>query len=79
AVPLPYGTLRERGSKLRAASRREVRAAPTLFSSLGYSCWNAMTIKSVVDHNSLDRRKFLEPNTVFRNCHCRSGSKCQNR
>ncbi|MEH1929925.1 hypothetical protein [Nostoc sp.] len=24
AVPLPYGTLRERGSKLRAASRREV-------------------------------------------------------
>ncbi|MHC5833137.1 MAG: hypothetical protein ACYT04_98420, partial [Nostoc sp.] len=23
AVPLPYGTLRERGSKLRAASRRE--------------------------------------------------------
>ncbi|MBE8991099.1 hypothetical protein [Nostoc sp. LEGE 12450] len=29
AVPLPYGTLRERGSKLRAASRREVRATPT--------------------------------------------------
>ncbi|MEH1968996.1 hypothetical protein [Nostoc sp.] len=26
AVPLAYGTLRERGSKLRAASRREVRA-----------------------------------------------------
>ncbi len=26
AVPLPYGTLRERGSKLRAASGREVQA-----------------------------------------------------
>ncbi|MEH2090110.1 hypothetical protein [Nostoc sp.] len=30
-VPLAYGTLRERGSKLRAASRREVRATPKLF------------------------------------------------
>ncbi|AUB34536.1 hypothetical protein COO91_00361 [Nostoc flagelliforme CCNUN1] len=28
-VPLPYGTLRERGSELRAASRREVRATLT--------------------------------------------------
>ncbi|MEH2025247.1 MAG: hypothetical protein V7K62_16950 [Nostoc sp.] len=27
-VPLSYGTLRERGSKLGAASRREVRATP---------------------------------------------------
>ncbi|MEH2243006.1 hypothetical protein [Nostoc sp.] len=33
AVPLPYGTLRERGSKLRAASRREMRATPTLDAS----------------------------------------------
>ncbi|MGF1936001.1 MAG: hypothetical protein RM347_016720 [Nostoc sp. ChiQUE02] len=30
AVPLAYGTLRERGSKLRVASRREVQAMPTL-------------------------------------------------
>ncbi len=30
AVPLKSGTLRERGSKLRGASRREVRATPTL-------------------------------------------------
>ncbi|MHC5726889.1 MAG: hypothetical protein ACYT04_84115 [Nostoc sp.] len=28
-VSLPCGTLRERGSKLRGASRREVRATPT--------------------------------------------------
>ncbi|MEH2024801.1 hypothetical protein [Nostoc sp.] len=30
-VPLPYRTLRECGSKLPAASRREVRATPTPF------------------------------------------------
>ncbi|WP_334840396.1 hypothetical protein [Nostoc sp.] len=34
AVPLAYGTLRERGSKLRGTSRREVRAAPTQFLNL---------------------------------------------
>ncbi|MEH2280434.1 MAG: hypothetical protein V7K90_03675 [Nostoc sp.] len=33
SVPLPYGTLRERGSKLRAASRREV------LSDIGLKPW----------------------------------------
>ncbi|MDZ7953396.1 MAG: hypothetical protein RMY16_13120 [Nostoc sp. DedQUE12b] len=32
-VPLAYGTLRERGSKLGVASRREVRTAPTQMGS----------------------------------------------
>ncbi|MCC5656259.1 hypothetical protein LC608_04515 [Nostoc sp. XA010] len=34
AVPLAYGTLREPGRKLRAASRREVRATPTHLSTV---------------------------------------------